>query len=456
MKPARFKDIILTAIPVYVGQVATISYLFIDTVMVARYSSFDVSVLALSTAIYASVFYCLSGVLMSLAPVVSHLWGRKEFAKIGWQSVQSVYLLIACSLLGFVILWWPQPILSLSGPDVALHSSSVSCIRIMAITLPFSLAFSLYTTLITAIGMPGRAMILRLLGLLIKLPLNVILIFGLTNITAQGAIGCAIATLIDMDLMCGEALIWSCYSRDVEKLSLGSCYLKIDMPAVIHLIRLGIPIGVGYFVEISAYTMMAVFISRFGTNTLAAHQIASNIGSICYMLPMSIGIATAMYVAKLQGEGDDSAAASTGRRGLILALGFSIFTGAAVLLFRETIISIYTEDRFVQQIAGPLFIVIAAYQLFDAIQICTAFILRAYEITFAPMIVYIVSLWGFGLAGGYGIAFNDVIEIQWLHSANGFWFTAACSLALAAASFLFMLKKKTSHISVNLNAEQVS
>jgi Na+-driven multidrug efflux pump len=86
------KSILRSALQIYLGQIATIAFLFLDTVTVAHYSTLDTSILALSKIIYASVFYCLSGVLMSLAPLCSNRLGEKDVKGVDEEVIQTMYL----------------------------------------------------------------------------------------------------------------------------------------------------------------------------------------------------------------------------------------------------------------------------------------------------------------------------------------------------------------------------
>jgi MATE family multidrug resistance protein len=80
----------------------------------------------------------------------------------------------------------------------------------------------------------------------------------------------------------------------------------------------------------------------------------------------------------------------------------------------------------VAEAAIPLFFFIAFYQLFDAIQVGTAFVLRAYKVATIPTLMYAVALWGAGLGGGYVIGFNITgLTPNFLLGAAVFWFDSA-------------------------------
>ena len=138
--------------------------------------------------------------------------------------------------------------------------------------------------------------------------------------------------------------------------------------------------GLSYLIEVTSYTFMALFISRFGTTTLAGHQIAGNLGAVLYMTPLSIGIAA--VDARLAGARRATlrrrrvARAARHRARLLIACVY----GSIVLAARPLIIAAYTPNEAVIAAAMPLVCIIVFYHLFDALQITSAFVLRAYKV----------------------------------------------------------------------------
>ena len=64
------------------------------------------------------------------------------------------------------------------------------------------------------------------------------------------------------------------------------------------LLRLGVPMGLAMLVEVTGFTFMAFFISRIGATPVAGHQIAVNMVSMMFMLPLAIANATSTLVAQ--------------------------------------------------------------------------------------------------------------------------------------------------------------
>jgi MATE family, multidrug efflux pump len=106
-------------------------------------------------------------------------------------------------------------------------------------------------------------------------------------------------------------------------------------------------------------------------------------------------------------------------------------------VLRPYIIEGYTPNAQVVAAAMPLVLIVVCYHLFDALQITTAFVLRAYKVAVVPTVIYAVALWGVGLGGGYLLGFDvSGVTPQWLTGARGFWVANTASLAIAGLGLL--------------------
>lgn len=199
--------------------------------------------------------------------------------------------------------------------------------------------------------------------------------------------------------------------------------------------------GLSYLIEVTAFTFMALFIARLGATAVAGHQITANFGTVLYMLPLAIANATGTLVAQSIGARELATARHIGFAGIRLAAITSITIGCIVWLTREAIVRAYTPDPSIIAAAVPLFVFIAFYQLFDSVQVTTAFVLRAYKVAVVPTLIYAIALWGVGLGGGYILGLDLFgVSPKMLQGAAGFWMGNSASLAIVAAGLLWYLR----------------
>lgn len=429
--------------PLLVGQLAVIANGVIDTAMTSRFSSADLAALAIGASIYVSSFVGLSGVLQAVSPIIGQLYGARQYARIGFEVRQSIWLALFLSLAGFVLLLFPQPLLALAHASPETADKVTLYLRILALALPATLGFRIYGSLNTALARPKMVMAIQVGALLLKIPLNLLFIFGAPGLPAMGGPGCAIATAIaawSAVLACLALLARDPFYKQFQLFGAG--FAAPQWQPQKALLKLGIPMGLSYLIEVTAYTFMALFIARIGTNAVASHQITANFGTVLYMLPLSIANATGTLVAQALGANRIEEARRIGHAGIRLAALCSVTVGVLVWLFRGAIIRAYTPDAAVIAAAMPLFLFIAFYQLFDSVQVTAAFVLRAYKVAVVPTIIYAVALWGVGLCGGYLLGLDPFgIAPRAVQGAAGFWLGNSASLGLVAVGLLWYLRR---------------
>lgn len=420
--------------PVLIGQLAVIAFGVLDTAMAGRASAADLAAIGLGGSIYVTVYISLMGVLQALSPIAGQLYGAQRHSEIGEEVRQAAWLGLVLAAIGMLILWFPAPLLHLADATPELTEKATAYLRYEALALPAALGFRIYSALNNALSRPVMVTVLQLAGLAIKFPLNALFLYGGMGVPTMGGPGCALASMIISWLWFVAAVIILMRNPAYKPFAIFTHYSPPNRTRLWALVHLGVPMGFTYLIEITSFTLMAIFIARLGTVVLAGHQIAANLGAVAYMVPLSLSIATSTLAAQSIGARDRVAARRISLNGIKLAVMCAVIVGAAVLLLRRELVSLYTHDAAVLAIAVPLLPFIAFYQMFDALQVMTAFILRAYKIALIPTVIYALSLWGVGLGGGYVLGFGLLGDIAAaLRGAAGFWAANGLSLMVAGA-----------------------
>lgn len=438
------RRILPLAWPVFIGQVSVLAFATIDTLLVARVGASDLAALAVGSAAYITVFIGFMGVLMALAPIVGQLHGAGRDAEAGREVHQALWIAFALALLGSTLLVFPTPFLALAQASPEVGEKVRGYLLALAFSLPASLLFTVYRAFNTAVSRPKAVMFLQLGGLAFKVPLSVALVFGLPTIglPALGVTGCGIATAVAMWAQVLAA--WLLLRRDpyYRRFALmGAGLHRPRRTSLLAQLRLGLPIGASILVEVTGFAFMAIFISRLGTTPVAGHQIVVNLVSLLFMMPLALANATGTLVAQRLGAGDARDARRLGWHGLVLGSALAAVMGAAVFVFREPVLGLYSQDAAVLAAALPLVAWLAVFHAADAAQTIAAFVLRAYKIATVPVLIYVTALWGVGLGGGSQLAFNVPGTVPaGLQGAPGFWIASTAGLVLAGAALsAFML-----------------
>ena len=440
------RQILPLAWPVFIGQLAVLAYSTIDTLLVARHSAVDLAALAVGSAVYTSVFVGLMGVVLAISPVAGQLFGARRMTEAGDSLHQAAWLALALTVVGELILWFPQPFLAISqvSPEIAVKVRDY--LRMLGIALPAALLFTAYRGFNTAVSRPKAVMALQIGGLLLKFPASALLIAGFSvgplQVPPLGAVGCAIATAIVMWSQLLIALV--VLKRDPFYAPFGFAGTGLHRPrwaTLVRLVKLGVPMGASVLIEVTGFTFMAIFIARLGTTPVAGHQLCANLVAMMFMLPLAQANACSTLVAQALGARDYAAARRLGWHGLEIALAIAFVLGGVIFALREQVLGLYTSDAAIVAAALPLLGWLWLFHVSDAGQTVAAFVLRAHHIATAPMLIYAFAIWGLGLGGGYWLAFGEhEVELPAvMQGARGFWSAASVGLAAAALGLSVLL-----------------
>jgi MATE family multidrug resistance protein len=434
-------DIYRLAWPVLIAQLAVIAYAVVDTIMAGRFATDDLAAVGIGASIYFSVFIALMGVLLAVSPTVAQLLGAKRYTEIGEQVRQGMWLTLLLAVLSIVVFRFPEPLLLISKAPPAVADKVRAYLAIVAWGAPAGLAFRLFVGYTTAVSLPRMMMVLNLIGLALKVPLNWVFVFGHLGAPPMGSAGCALSTTVVNWLICILAWLWCALSPAYRRHGVFSRWSWPRWNDQRRLLALGIPIGLTFFVDVTAFTFMALFIARLGPTNSAAHQIAANMAAVMFMFPLAMGTAVSVLVGQAVGAREFVLARSIGITGIVLALALAALIGAALVAGAGAVAALYTSDAGVQAVATTLLMLVGGYHVFDASQAVTVSALRGYKRTVVPLLMNVVGLWTVGLAGGYVIALThalDLSSIGWVTpmGVKGFWIAAIAGMIAAEIGIL--------------------
>ena len=435
----EFKIITRHALSVLAGQLATMSFGVTDTIVAGQFAEASLAALSVGSAIYMSVFVGLMGVLQALLPIWAELHGAKQSHKVGYSFRQAWYLCGITIMLGMVVLLFPESLLDWGQVPPALRPDITTYLAVLALALPPALLFRLYSTLNQSLGKPLLVTWLQIGSLGLKIPLSIWLTFGGLGVPALGVVGCAVATLVVNYTMLSLAFYLLRTRELYRPLRLWARLEKPDWGTIGEFARMGVPGGLAVLVEVTSFTLMALFIARQGTAAAASHQIAANLAAVLYMMPLALGIATSARTSFWLGAGEPPRARYAVSLGFRMGLFNSLCLAMLLWLLRAPLAGLYAKSPEVVNLAVSLLGWIALYHVFDAMQAIGVFVLRCFRITVAPMLIYGVFLWGVGLYGGYVLAYEGLGAWPAMHSPVAFWLAGIASVVMTAVIFWLMI-----------------
>ncbi len=430
---------------VLVGQLAIMAFGVADTVIAGRYSDTALAALSVGSAIYISVYVGLIGIIQALLPIWAEMRGARQQLAVGQSVRQSLYLCGFISLVGMGVLLFPGPLLHWAKIPASMQGEVQAYLAVLALAFVPSLLFRLFSTLNQALGKPVLITWLQISALGVKIPLSIWFVAGGAGLDPMGAVGCAWATLVVNYLLLLLAVLLLRTNVFYLPYRIWARLEKPNWRQILSFVRLGLPAGMSYMVEVTSFTLMALFIARLGTVAAASHQIAASMAGVLYMVPLSLAIACSARVSFWIGAGQPDQA----RRVVGLALSLSALSASALALLlwllSQHIPGWYSRNPAVVLTASTLLTWVSIYHLADSLQAVCAFLLRCYRITLMPLLIYSVLLWGLGLAGGYFLAYVGTPDMPASQLALSFWSAATLALAAVALCFLALLWRASRH-----------
>lgn len=439
--PTPWHTILQQSWPILISAWASIIFAVLDTAMVGHTSAADLQAMALGASIYITVFIGLMGVVHALIPIIAQHFGAQRFSDAGHAWGQGVWLALGLSALGAASLLFPDVWLSLSGhvePEVRRRTAGY--LLSLAGALPAALLFRTIYAMATAISQTREVMAINLASIVFKLVFNLWFIFGGWGVPAMGAIGAGVATLL-VDWLMLAAGLWMIRRRPAFQ-ALSPRLVRPHLADQKELLRLGLPMGGSYLIEICAFSFMALLVARDGIYASGAQQILGNLVALCYMLPMSLSLSTSSLVAQSVGAGDLRLARHTGRHGILLVITGAVLTDIVLVAGASSIVAAYTDETQVAVLALALLRIAPWFHFCDAMHCVSSYLLRAYKVAVVPLILQIASLTGLGLVGGwwlgYGPGAGSLAPIaHWFVpgapvGAASMWLMAMAGLALTA------------------------
>ena len=430
------------ALPMMVAQIAQVATGFVDTVMAGRVSTDDLAAVSLGASIFITVYVTLMGIVSALNPILSHQFGAGETRSIGETARQGLWFGLLLGCLGALLMLAIQPLLRqwLSLPDT-VEDKVMLYIDGAAFGMPAAMMHRALHAFASSLNRPRPIMVVSLIALLLNIPLNYMLIHGLFGLPQLGGAGCGWATGMVMWFNAITLFVYLARNRALAGYGLTQQFSWPQWSRFPAMLKLGLPIGLSFFVEVSLFSFIALLIAQLGTLVVASHQAVLNFSSLIYMIPQSIATALTIRVGQSIGSGDYLQARLISGLGIALSIAAAVLTMLLVLLFRHQIIAMYSPDPAVVALGSTLMLFAAFYQLTDAMQTVASGALRGYKITPLPMAIHIVSFWGLGLGLGMVLGLTD-----WLlprMGVHGFWAALVVSLSVAGLTLVGYL----SHIS---------
>ncbi len=419
-----FSELIRLAIPVVVVQVGLMFMGVVDTLMVGRLSPADLAAVALGNLYFFVLAVFGMGVLLSLDPVVSQAVGAEDREAVA-RGIQRGVLLAVVLAFGVAVFFVPaRPVLTLlrQPDDVVPLAAGYAHASIVGL-FPF-LGFIVFRQTLQAMGRLRAIVLAVIVANLINVFLNWLLVFGNLGVPRMGAVGTGWASSLSRWSLLFLLLLLAW--RTLGPLLRPFRPEVRELAPLRSMVRLGAPIGMQLSLEYGAFAFTGLLVGLMGTVPMASHQIAINLASLTFMVPLGVGQATAVLVGRSVGRGDSDGARRAASAGLLLGGAFMAASAIVFLTVPAGLARLYTPDPTVLLLAGSLIPIAGIFQVSDGLQVVAAGVLRGVGDTRVPAIVNVLGFWILGIPVGLFLGFRRDM------GAAGLWWGLVVGLGVVA------------------------
>ena len=431
---ADLREMTRLAVPVVVVQVGLMLMGVVDTIMVGHLDHVALAAAAVANVYIFGAIVWGMGLLMVLDPIVSQAVGagdREAIAR-GVQRgvVLAVLLTIPLTLVnlpGEWVLGWLR-----QSPEIIPLAASYTRATLWGV-LPFLLFIVFRQTLQAMEKM--AAIVWTIVGAnLINVLLNWVLIYGKFGLPAMGAVGSGLATGLSRFALAAGILVlaWD----DLRPALRPWRRDAFDLAPLGRMLIIGFPIAVTMALEYGAFAMVGLMMGTLGTTQMAAHQVALNLASLTFMVPLGISGAGAVLVGQAIGRGDPRGMRRAAGAALALGVGFMTATAIAFTVVPTAFARIYTTELPVILLAASLLPLAGLFQVFDGTQAVAVGILRGAGDTRWPMVINILGFWLVGVPISVWLGFYAG------YGPVGLWWGFVAGLAAVAGLLLWRVRTR--------------
>jgi multidrug resistance protein, MATE family len=419
------------AAPLIAGHVSTGLIGLVDALIAGRHGTATLAAVSVGTALFWLPLLVPMGTLIAVPASVSQLDGAGRRDEIGPLFRQALWLALAMGLAMFAFLTVAPLGLEALGIAPEIRPGATAFVHGLRWGVPALALFLCMRYLCDGLHFTVPTMVLGFGGLLLLVPVGYGLTFGVGGLPALGAGGLGFASALIMWLQALGLAIYLIRARRFADLHLLDRCEPPKWPPIRSLLSLGLPIGFTWLMEGGLFVATALVIGRLGAVPAAAHQIAINVASLCFMVPMALAEATTVRVGHAVGRGDREGLRRAAFAGGALVLMTQFATAAALLFGNQAIAALYTGDAAVIALAASLLLMAAAFQFPDGVQVLSVGALRGLKDTRVPMLIAAFAYWGVGMPLGavLGLGLNGRLPAL---GPVGMWIGLIAGLTMAA------------------------
>jgi len=435
---------IALAAPLAFTQLLQIAVITTDVIIVGALGKEPLAAIAIGSTVFFFAWLVGYGPVGAVAPMIAQILGARPNDRVGARACLRMGLWATGLISPFLmlLLLYGESLLLALGQKPALAALAGPYIHAMAFAVPFSIAYGVLRSFVTALSRPRAALYVMIATVIVNGIGVYALVHGVWGAPKLGLFGAGIASAFGYAFSFVAMLMVILLASEFRPYRVLRRFWRPHWEKLWEVFRLGVPIGLTMIFEAMMFNSATLMMGTFGAAALAAHQIAINVPSITFMVPLGIALAGTVRVGLFAGARDFMGVRRAGLTTIVLGCAFMLACGVVMAIFPREIAGLYIDARDpdnadVLDYAEIFLRVAAAFQFFDALQVAAAFVLRGLKDTRVPMFIAAGSYWAIGmpvcLLLGFGLGMNGL----------GIWIGLAAGLFAASVAMTLRFLYKT-------------
>lgn len=421
---------VILALPLVAGQLCAIGMNVVDTILAGRLGAQTLGAVAIGTAIWSMVILVGIGLMLAVPPSVAQLVGAGRKHEVGPLYRQTLWLALITGVLLTIAVQFSPPLLAKAKIDPVIVPEAIAFLSVLAWGAPAQCIFFVSRGMSEGLGLTRPTLWFSALGVILLAPMGYVFMYGKLGLPPMGAKGLGLAYAITLWLQALALVVYLARHRNYRDLELFRHFEWPRWAPIAGLLAIGLPMGFSIIMEGGLFVATALLIGSLGGDVVAAHQVAINVASVAFMIPLGIAMAITVRVGQAVGREDVAGVRHAGYVGLALVLVTQTISATVLTLAAEPIASVYTRDAAVIATAVNLLVFAAIFQFSDGIQAASNGALRGLKDTKVPALLTAVSYWAIGMPIGWWLAFSRGM------GAAGLWLGLIAGLSVAAVALL--------------------
>ncbi len=434
------------AFPLALYYLTEVAMALTDMVIVGRLGSTELAAVGLSAGIVTEAILVCFGVLSMVGVLSAQALGAGRKTQVAIIVGQGFWVALTLSALVVALTGMLPELFVATGQDPEVVQFSRDYLAWMIWVTPFALGFVVLRNFLTVLSLAGVVAFVSVPAVGLNLLLNYLLVFGVYGFPEMGVAGAGLASIIVNFIMVLALFVYVRLNHYCREFHLFGALWQLERTIWISIFKLGVPVGMTALLEGGLFAVVGIMMGTLGADWLAANEILFHIIPFAFVVALAIGESAAVRIAYHVGAGNASVTQWIARAALLMGSCVMFVVALISWFFPEQIVALFVdinapENARVVGIATGLASIAAIFQLFDGLQVVTAWCLRGLKDTVIPMWIASLGYWVCGLGSGYWFGFVQG------HGAEGVWWGLAAGLMVTSVllftRFYLLLRKRS-------------